>query len=313
MRAWAWGLCALGIVGAPVAHAAEPTKSRPRTSIYAGMEFGESDSRRLEAGATFHPNDRWRASLSMSRSEFDLPGMDAASKVTTARVRRHSDDFGIGVGARRAEINHVSLTRGWMVNGFVDRGAWRFSMEVDSRETDLAPAAFSDEQIPGLGAVSGIADCGIDSLGFLGNANVTHKRWSAFASLRVFQYEDFDCTLIIDGEEGTEGPGGRDAERLAENTLDIVTGFGSRLIPREATLLESSLAIGGTFAIDAEWLAGAEIYRDVERTGDDVFLTGLAFANRPVTELLNLEFWLGYAKATGGDSAFLGVRLTAEL
>jgi hypothetical protein len=300
---------------ASFAHGDETKSARRHASIYAGFEFGESNSLRLEAGGSAYPNEHWRVSAAFARSEFDLPGIDSASTVASARTSYDFGDFGLGGGVRRAELDDVSVTKGLLLNGFVERGEWRFSGEIEARDTDLAAAEFTDEEIPDLGMVSGIASCGIASVGIQAQASLTRKRWSAFGTLKVFEYDDFDCTVVIDGGEGDpDEPGGRDAERrLAENTLDIVTGFGPRLIPREATLLQSSLALGVSVSINSDWLGGAEIYRDVERTGDDVFLTALVFANRPVTNAMTVEFWLGLAKASIEDSAFLGVRLTVDL
>jgi hypothetical protein len=309
------GVCTCLLSGlATIACGAETKSARPRTSLYAGLEIGESDSRRLEAGAAMYPNDRWSASVAFARSEFDFPGIDSVSSVASGKVSYDFGDYGLGGGVRRAEIDGVSATRGWRLTGFLERDQWRFSGEVEARDTDLATAEFSDVELPDLGTISGIASCGVRSLGYVAQASLTRKRWSAFASLRMFEYDDFKCALFIDGEEGDrDQPGGRDAERLAENTLDVVTRFSPGLIPREATLLESSLALGGSMSIDQDWLGGAEIYRDVERTRGDVFLTALAYANRRMTEALTVEFWVGLAKASIEDSAFVGVRLTAEL
>jgi hypothetical protein len=308
-RAWCW-CCALALLLPGIGRAQD--KKEWRGSAYAGIEYG-GDSTRLEAGATLYPDEHWRASLAWARSEFDLPGIDATSTVGSARASYDFGSLGLGGGIRRAEIDGVSVTRGWLVNGFLERGRWRFSGEIEARDTDLAPAEFFDEEIPGRGLEDGVARCEVDSTGFQTQASVSGSRWSAFTTVRVFEYEDFACALTIAGEaEDPEESRGRGAEERVADTLDILTGFGPRLIPSDATLLDSSLAIGASLSADHNWLVGAELYRDQERTRGDRFLTALAFANRRLTRHSNVELWIGFTEAEIDDVTFVGIRFTAE-
>ncbi len=297
--------------------AASPEYQPPLASVYAGLELGNTDTRRAEAGATLRPNDNWSGTLALARADFDFPGDDAASTVGSAKVAYDFGDFGVGAGLRRGEIDEISVTRGWLVSGFYEVSDWRLSAEIEARDTALAAAGFTNEEIPGAGRVSGTARCDVDSLGYGAQANYSRSRWSGFAALRLFQYDDFDCAVEVSGRpRGDRPPRARGrglGGRLASNTLKVVTGFSPRLIPREATLLESTLALGATYSIDELWLGGGELYRDVERASGADFMTALAFANRRMTDTLSVELWVGYATATFEDTAFAGVRMQADL
>jgi hypothetical protein len=299
------------------AWSASPHIDRPLASLYAGAELSTSDSRRLEAGATLRPGE-WTASTSLVRATFDSPGEDRSSTVGSAKASYRFGGFGAGAGVRRAEIDDLSVTRGWLVNGYFESGTWTLSGEIEWRTTDLAAAAFSDEEIPGVGRASGVARCDVDSVGYGAQAVFARARWSGFAGLRGFDYDDFDCALTID-DSVVRLPRGRGrgrglGDRLAENATRAVRGFSPRLLPREATLLESTLSAGVTYSLDDRWLAGAEFYRDVERLSGDDFLTTLVFANRRLNATLSLEIWAGHATAPIEDDAgFLGVRMTADL
>jgi hypothetical protein len=310
------GLALVALTGvAPWVVAAEPQAAAPLASVYAGFEIGNTDSRRLEAGASLRPNARWRASVALARADFDFPGADTTSTVMSAKASYDFGGFGVGAGLRRGEIDAVSETRGWLVSGFWEFREWRFSGEIETRDTELAAADFSDEDIPDLGVVSGVARCDVDSRGYQAQANLTSTRWTGFAAVRLFDYEEFDCALTIDAPatEPRRSRGRALGHRLAENTLDTVTGSSPRLIPREATLLDSSLSLGATLAIDDRWSSGGEIYRDVEFISGDQFLTALAFVGRRMSDKLDLEVWVGFAEAKLEDAAFAGVRLSADL
>jgi hypothetical protein len=294
-----------------------PDYEPPVASVYAGLELGNSDTRRVEAGGTWRPQSDWTANLALAHAEFDFPGTDTASTVGSAKAAYQWGDIGIGAGVRRGEIDEVSVTRGWLITGSYVMREWRLSGEIEARDSALAAAAFDDEEIPGVGRVSGTARCDVDSLGLGALANYSQSRWSGFAAVRLFHYGDFDCKLDIAGSSGGPRPprsrGRGLGNRLANNTLKVVTGFSPRLIPREATLLESTVAVGATYSLDETWLGGAELYRDVERASGDDFMTALAFANRRMTDTLSLEVWIGYATATFDDTAFAGVRVEADL
>jgi hypothetical protein len=292
----------------------------PVASVYAGAELSTSDSRRLEAGATARPGD-FAASVSVVRANFDSVGEDAASAVDSVKAsyqfgRFDAGVFGAGAGLRRAEIDDLSVTRGWLVSGYFESGSWTVSGDIEFRGTQLAATAFSDEDIPGIGRASGVARCEVDSTGYGAQAAFARARWSGFAGLSWFDYDEYDCELTID-DSVVRLPRGRGvglANRLAGNTLRPVSGFGPRLLPREATLLESTVSAGATYSLDERWLAGVELYRDVDRLSGDDYLTALVFANRRLNAVLSLEVWAGHATALLEDDAeFLGARITADL
>ena len=94
----------------------------------------------------------------------------------------------------------------------------------------------------------------------------------------------------------------------------MVQGFGSRLIPREAMLLDSSLALGVSLPVHESWIAGAELYRDKENIGGDSSQTLLAFANRRISATWAVELTLGFSDSESvEDTSFAGVRVSADL
>jgi hypothetical protein len=102
--------------------------------------------------------------------------------------------------------------------------------------------------------------------------------------------------------------------RLAAASVDDVADAPSRLVPREAALLDSSLSLGVTLPVAGNWIGGAELYRDVERIDGSDTLTGLVFAGRRLSGAWTLEISVGYSAAQDiDDTAFAGVRFTGAL
>ena len=94
-----------------------------------------------------------------------------------------------------------------------------------------------------------------------------------------------------------------------------MSGFASRLMPRESTLLESSASLGAMMPFTERWYGGLELYHDVEKLGSTDFATALAFAGMRLNGgVWNTEFSLGYtAVDVIEDTTFVGLRVTAEL
>ena len=112
-----------------VCHGADDPASA-RTSLYAGVEIGNTDTRRIDAGALVQLDERWLVSAVVARADFELPDADAVSTLVAAEVSRDFGAVGVGLGLRRGEIEDVSLSRGWYASAFVDHLSWRFGVEI---------------------------------------------------------------------------------------------------------------------------------------------------------------------------------------
>jgi hypothetical protein len=313
----------LGIGGAAAS-------AEPRATVYAGLEVGDTDSNRLEAGASARFLDTWTAGLSLARANVEFPDVSTSSTLAVAKAGHDFGAFSVGGGYRRGEIEDVSTSRGWFATAGYALRELSFGLEIEARRTSLEPAAFTEDLGGGLGVVSGVSHCRVDGRGYQGRVDWDRPAWSLFASLRRFDYDDYDCALDIaqppasgggngNGNGNGNGPppharGRALGRRLAAASVDAASGAASRLAPREAALLESSAALGFTMPVTANWIGGAELYRDVERIDGSDTLTGLIFAGRRLSDSWTVELSLGYSSAEEiDDTAFAGVRVTAAL
>ena len=107
--------------------------------------------------------------------------------------------------------------------------------------------------------------------------------WLGFIAYKAYDYQDFDCALTLDDAGGGGPPpharGRALGRRLGEIALQPVSGFASRLVPREAMLLDWSASLGVTLPIAGRWIGGAELYHDQERGDGGAFDTALVFAS----------------------------------
>jgi hypothetical protein len=311
-------LVALLSTNAIAAEGASPSNT---ASIYAGGEWGNTDSQRLDAGAVFRYHTATVFSAAVSRGEADLTVGRASSTYATARVTHDFGSFGLGAGVRHGEVENVSTTLGWFASGFYDHREMRIVAEIESRDSELAPTSFTEDFGPGVGVVSGTSGCDVASIGYSAQFTLGRPRWSLYASARGYDYADFECALVSADlpETGLPGRGrGRGralGRRLAAGALQRVSGFASRLMPREATLLESSASLGAMMPFTERWYGGLELYHDVEKLGSTDFATALAFAGMRLNGGVWItEFSLGYtAVDVIEDTTFVGLRVTAEL
>jgi hypothetical protein len=290
--------------------------ARSESSVYAGLELGNTDTRRVDAGASVLWRESWSAGIQLARADFELPDAAMISTLGSARLSYDFGTFGIGLGARRGEIEGVVATNGWFANVFMDRDDLRLSVEVESRNSDLESGPFVEDLGTGAGVQSGISRCSMDSMGYQAQLNLDRSSWSGFLSYRFIDYDDFDCTLTLAADPG--GPPaharGQALGRLGRRPLQAVEGFASRLIPREAVFLESSVALGAAVPVGNRWLGGVELYHDQEQCSGDAYDTALAFGVFQLTETWSVELSVGYSDATVvEDTAFTGVRVFASL
>jgi hypothetical protein len=302
------------------AFAADETPAT-RTTVYAGVEIGNTDSRRFDAGASVRLRDAWGASVALARANVELPDSRTQSTLFSTRISYDFGKFGVGLGFRHGEIEEASRSRGWFASGSYEHRELRFGLEVESRQSTFEPAAFTEELGGAIGLVSGTSHCAVDGLGYQARVDWDRPTWSAYGSLRVFDYDDYDCALDITGPGAppANGPppharGRALGRRLAAAGIGQIGGATSRLVPRETALLESSAALGLTLPISGQWIGGGDIYRDVERLDGSDYLTGLVFAGTRLGDTWAVELSLGYSTADLiDDTAFAGVRFTASL
>ena len=312
--------CSLALLSG-ISLAAETAPPANSASIYFGYEKGNTDSERMDAGATFRFRSDTDFSVAVARAEAQFANAQATSTFVTARVARDFGPFGLGVGVRQGEVEDISRTRGWIASGSFDYRQLRISGEIEIRESEIARTPFSEDFGGDLGVISGTTRCDADSVGYLLQANLDRPRWSLNASARIYDYAEFDCELAdVDLPAGVTPPGngrGRGralGRRLAANGLERVSGFASRLTPRESTLLASSISVGFLMPVNDRWYGGLDLYRDAEELEDNAFATALAFAGVRLNDVWSSEFSLGHTNAESiEDTSFVGVRVTATL
>jgi hypothetical protein len=296
--------------------AAEPAAPANTTSVYAGLEWGNTDSRRVDVGAAFRYRGATEISGFLARGNASLPEGEAVSTFATGKVTHDFGRFGAELGVRHSEVEDVSTTRGEFAGVFADIRELRISAEYELRDSDLARSAFTEDFGPGIGLVSGTSRCSVSSNSLQVRVTLDRPRWSMYAAARSYDYADFECELS-DVSAGAGLPPGRSraiARRLAERALQPVSGFASRLMPREATLLASSVSAGVTMPLSERWYGGVEMYHDVEKLSDTASDTALAFAGLHLRGIWNTEASVGYTDADGiEDTAFVGLRVTATL
>jgi hypothetical protein len=313
-------LTAAVVLAAPV-FAESPRPPDSYTSVYAGVEVANSDSRRFILGTTAQIREVWSVNAAVARADFELPEATTQSTLAAAQVSYDFGAFGAGAGFRRSDIEEVSESRDWLATAFFEHEELRLGLEIVHRESTLEPSDFTEDLGAGIGIVSGISRCSVDALGYRGSLDLDRPTWSGFASLRIFDYDDFDCALEITAGGGPPGNGpppharGRAlGRRLAAASLDPAVGAVSRLVPREASLLESSAEIGFKMPVSQNWIGGVELFRDVEKLDGSEYLTGIVSAATRLGDTWTLELSLGYSAADViDDSAFAGVRVTAAL
>jgi len=318
-RRWRAELAAALATLAIPAFAESPPTQGTNGSASVGADISNTDSRRLYATGEYALNDRWSVDAALARADVELPDASTQSTLVGANVSYRFGSFRVGGGFRHSEIDGVSRSNDWLARGSWRHETMRLGLEVAHRAATLAPSEFSEDLGGTTGVVSGTSRCAVDGMGYRASFDLDRPTWSGFAALRVFDYGDFDCALDITSVSGPSGPGrgpppharGRAlGRRLAAPTLDTVLGATSRLVPREASLLESSLAIGFTTPVSRDWIGGVEFDRDVEKLDGSEYLTGIVSASRMIDSDWTLELSLGYSAADEIESsAFAGVRV----
>jgi hypothetical protein len=311
-----WRAAALAVLTAP-AFANSPMIESTVGSASVGVDVSNTDSRRVYAAGDYSFSDRWTLDGAIALADIDLPDASTQSTLAGVNLTYGFDRFSVGGGFRHSEIDGASRSDDWLVRGSWRYDTARFGLEVGHRASSLAPSAFTEDLGGTLGVASGISRCDVDGIGYRGSVNLDRPAWSGFASLRMYDYDDFDCTVEITPVIGAPGHGppaharGRAVgRRLAAVPLESIIGATSRLVPREASLLESSASIGFTTPVASAWIGGIELDRDVEKLDGSEYLTGIVSASTVLDHDWTLELSLGYSVADHvDDSAFAGVRV----
>jgi hypothetical protein len=314
-------LAAMGALGsvAGAAHANSPEAPALRGQATVGVEVSDADSRRVDAAVDWYLPRDWEVGVSAAKGEYGLADGDLSSTAMGAALRRNFDAFQLGLGFIDADIEDLSSTRGVHLTTIYWQDDWRFKAGLGSRLTELAATEFEEDLGGDIGLADGISRCEARSLALQAQADFMQPGWRAYARVSYFDYRDVDCELTITSSGNGNGNGppaharGRAlGRRLAGNTLGAVVDINPRLVPRDAMLLESTLAVGATVS-RAGWQFGGELSRDVEWLRGDDFFTAVTYANREISRTWNLEFSLGYATSSLEDSLFAGIRLSASI
>lgn len=317
LRAWS----AIGALASAVgaAQANSPAVPALRGQATVGVEVGDADSRRVDAGADWYLPGDWEIGVSAARGEYGLAGGDVSSTALGFGLRRNFDDFQLGLGFIDADLDDRSSTRGIHFTTIYWKDDWRFKAGLGSRQTELGATAFEEDLGGDIGLAEGISRCEARSLAAQAQADYLQPGWRVFARFAWFDYRDVDCALTLTpgGNGNGNGPpaharGLALGRRLVANTLGAVVDINPRLVPRDAMLLESTIAAGAAVS-RAGWQFGGEISRDVEWLRGDDFFTAVTYANRDISRIWNLEFSLGYATSSLEDSLFAGIRASASI
>jgi hypothetical protein len=331
MRTSALG-CIATLMGLAVPVESMAADSTGSSTFFAGAEFDNRDSRRVDLGLTLRSGGGTSLSLVGSRTDTAAETLDLESTYAFGKVTHDFGRIGLGAGVRHMEDEGLTETLGLLGTAFLDVGQARLTATIESRKTDLAEAPFeasgADLGLDDVTTATGTATCNVDSLGYGVGFELTQQGWSLYASGMAFDYSAYKCAVEVTSTSGgttgggPAGPGrapfgiARPAvvTQLAAGTMRPLGGYSSTLVPREAALLESSFMIGASFAVGARSTLGVELYHDTEQFAPVDSSTLLGYVIFGLTESLSLEFNLGTREADGFDSAtFAGLRLSATI
>jgi hypothetical protein len=319
-------LAALGML-APMAGqglAASPQAPTLKAQLHAGIEVSDSDSHRFDVGGEWYLPREWEIAASASRADFALTGDDVASTAASLVVRHDLGSFQLGAGLGHAELQDRTTTRSVFITSTYWRDDWRLQAGLGTRETELGATEFEEDLGGSIGLASGVSRCEARSLAANASADLLRASWRLYARAAFHDYGDVDCELTIstggngNGNGNGNGPpvharGRALGLRLVTNTLEQVVGINPRLIPRDAMLLKSSLALGAAVSRPSGWQFGGEVYRDVDWLRGQDFFTAVTYGNREITRNWTLELSLGYATSSLEDSLFAGIRMSASI
>lgn len=325
--------CILAVAASP----AEADRT-PGTTFFAGGEFDDQDSQRLDLALSALSDGGTGLDLVAARTDTDWSTGDLSSTHVFGFVSRDFGRFGLGGGARYIRDEDYSETLGLVGAAFWDFERVRLTARLEGRSTDFDQTSFTvsgdDLGLVDVVSVSGTSRCSVDSLGYGLALDASFDNWTFYASAMGYAYDSHGCrveiTSIVDGgtnggggmggNGGSPGPGwqggvkGPMAQRLVAYTAAPLAGYTSTLLPREAALLESSVMAGASFGIGSRSSLGAELYHETEEFAPVDATTLLGFFNFDVGPNVTLELTVGATDADGYDTAaFIGLGVYVDV
>lgn len=305
----------------------------PGTTVYAGAEFDDQDSQRLDLALSTLSEGGTGLDLAAAWTDTERDTGDLSSTHVFGLVTHDFGRFGLGGGARYLRDEDYAETLGLVGAAFVDFETVRLTARIEARSTDFDATSFTasgeDLGLEDVTSVSGTSRCSVDSLGYGLVLNASLERWSLYGSAMAYDYDSYSCkveiTSIVDGgggngNGGSPGPGwqggvkGPMAARLVGATAAPLAGYTSTLLPREAALLESSVMVGASVDIGSRSGLGFEFYHEVEEFSSVEADTLLGYFDFDVGERLTLELTVGATDADGYETAvFVGLGVYAGL
>jgi hypothetical protein len=305
----------------------------PGTTLYAGAELDDQDSRRLDLGLSYVSEGGTALDLVAAWTDTDRDSGDLSSTHAFGLVTHDFGRFGLGAGARYLRNDDHAETLGLIGAAFVDFDPLRLTVRIEGRNTDFDATGFTasgeDLGLEDVTSVAGTSRCSVDSLGYGLALDTRLERWSFYGSVMAYDYDSHSCKVEITsvvgggsggGNGGSPGPGwqggvkGPMAERLVGATAAPLAGYSSTLLPREAALLESSIMVGVSVDVGSRSGLGIEFYHEAEQFSPVEADTLLGYFDFDVGERLTLELTIGATDADGYDTAaFVGLGVYAGL
>ena len=210
-------------------------------------------------------------SASVSRGEAALLEGEAVSTYATARV---THDFGSLASGRACATVKSRMYRARSAGSRAR--STTIARSASSRKSNRAIPSLRTRHSPKTlvrvsASSTAPARCDVASLGYSAQFTLGRPRWSLYAAARGYDYAGLRMRTGERRSAGTRAtrswswPWRALGRRLAAGALQRVSGFASRLMPRESTLLESSVSLGAMMPFDERWYGGA---RAVPRCGE---------------------------------------------
>jgi hypothetical protein len=311
------------------AHAADAADG-PMVSVYSGAEIDDDSGTRLDLGVSISTTGGTTWSLSGARADVDSVAGKLVSTGGSAQIDHDFGRFGLRGGVRQVEDEDFSESLTWLAGAYADFDLSRIGAVVERRDIDMDETTFtvagSDLGLNAVDTVTGRATCSLTSTGYGLSGMHTRQRWSLYGSAIQYDYSGYDCTSMLDvlttnGNNMPVTPGSRAPiavrrpvifKRVARNATRTFDGLSASRIPRETSLLESTLMLGFEAFATSRTTIGAEGYRDADEFAEASTTTLLAYVDWRATEVISLTTTLGTSDSDAfGRLQFLGLRLTA--
>ncbi|MEX2151096.1 MAG: hypothetical protein WD793_12855 [Steroidobacteraceae bacterium] len=313
---------------APATFAAETETESGKSgggTFFAGVDIDNQDSHRLTAGVTHLSAGGTSFELIGVRSEIDSDSLSLSSTYAHGLLGHDFGDLGFAAGLRHLSDDSFADTLGLFGAAFLDFSGSRLTATIESRDTDFEDTEFTasgeELDLEGITSASGIASCSVASLGYGLRLEVIRTKWSFYASGTAFDYSSHECTATITETTEGSGPGPPVTAPVNVRVPSVVSrvvsgvgggfaGYSARLVPRDGSLLESSVMAGASFALGSRYVLGFEVYGDSEEFAEAQTTTALAYFEFRATPQFSVTLTAGGTESDALDSSvFAGVRL----